>query len=182
MAAARKAIGWPHEPFVIPDELRAAWDHRGRGAAAEAAWRDLLGRYRGAHPELARELERRSRGELPPGWNETVLQALTAGLAQQAPQATRQSSQATLNVIAPRIPEICGGSADLTGSNNTKFKAARELDPKDASGDYIHYGVREFGMTAVMNGIALHGGLCPTAAPSWCSPITRAMRCVWPRS
>ena len=88
-------------------------------------------------------------------------QALAAGLAQQAPQATRQSSQATLNVIAPRIPEIFGGSADLTGSNNTKFKAAREFDPKEASGNYIHYGVREFGMTAVMNGIALHGGFLP---------------------
>ncbi|HEX3844264.1 MAG TPA: transketolase [Steroidobacteraceae bacterium] len=161
VAAAREAIGWPHEPFVIPEELRAAWDHRRRGAAAEAAWRDLLGRYGGAHPQLACELERRSRGELPADWNETVSQALAAGLAQQAPQATRQSSQATLNVIAPRIPEIFGGSADLTGSNNTKFKAARELDPKDASGDYIHYGVREFGMTAVMNGVALHGGLLP---------------------
>jgi transketolase len=161
VAAARKAIGWPYEPFVIPDELRTAWDHRSRGAAAESAWRELLGRYGGAHPELAREFERRARGELPADWQETVTRALAAGLAQKAPQATRQSSQAALNVIASRIPEIVGGSADLTGSNNTRFKAARELDPKDASGDYIHYGVREFGMTAVMNGIALHGGLLP---------------------
>ena len=161
VAAARERIGWPYEPFVVPAELRAAWDHRGRGADAESAWRGLLGRYRQAHPDLAREFERRVRGGLPADWQETVSRALTAGLAQQAPQATRQSSQATLNVIAPRIPEIFGGSADLTGSNNTRFKAARELDPKDASGDYIHYGVREFGMTAVMNGIALHGGLLP---------------------
>jgi transketolase len=161
VAAARKALGWPHEPFTIPEELRSAWDHRSRGADAESVWRALLGRYRDAHPQLARELERRLRGELPTDWKETVSLALAAGIAQQAPQATRQSSQATLNVIAPRIPEIVGGSADLTGSNNTRFKAARELDPTNASGDYIHYGVREFGMTAVMNGVALHGGLLP---------------------
>ena len=161
VAATRKAIGWPYEPFVIPDELRAAWDHRRGGAAAESAWQELLGRYRGAYPQLARELERRMGGELPGNWRETVSQALAAGLAQQAPQATRQSSQATLNVIAPALPEIFGGSADLTGSNNTKFKAARELDPKEASGNYVHYGVREFGMTAAMNGIALHGGFLP---------------------
>jgi transketolase len=161
VAATRKAIGWPYEPFVIPAELRAAWDHRAAGAAAESAWRDLFGRYASAHPELARELERRMRGELPTDWRETASQALAAGLAQQAPQATRQSSQATLNVMAPRMPEIFGGSADLTPSNNTKFKGAREFDPKEASGNYIHYGVREFGMTAVMNGIALHGGFLP---------------------
>jgi transketolase len=161
VAATRNAIDWPHEPFAIPDELRGAWDHRSRGAAAESAWQELLARYRGAHPELAREFERRTRGELPGNWTETVSQALAAGLAQTAPQATRQSSQATLNVIAPRIPEIVGGSADLTGSNNTRFKAAREFDAKEASGNYLHYGVREFGMTASMNGIALHGGFLP---------------------
>jgi transketolase len=161
VAATRKAIGWPYEPFVIPAELRAAWDHRSSGAAAESAWRELFARYGGAHPQLARELERRIRGELPADWRETASQALAAGLAQQAPQATRQSSQATLSVIAPRLPEVFGGSADLTGSNNTKFKAAREFDPKEATGNYIHYGVREFGMTAVMNGIALHGGFLP---------------------
>jgi transketolase len=161
LAATRKAIGWPYEPFVIPAELRAAWDHRSRGAAAEAAWRQVLAGYSSAHPQLARELERRMRGELPGDWRETASQALAAGLAQQAPQATRQSSQATLGVIAPRIPEIFGGSADLTGSNNTKFKGASEFDPKEATGNYIHYGVREFGMTAIMNGIALHGGFLP---------------------
>jgi transketolase len=161
VAATRKAIAWPFEPFAIPDELRAAWDHRSGGAAAESAWRELLGRYRSAHPQLARELERRMRGELPGNWRETASQALAAGLAQQAPQATRQSSQATLDVIAPALPEIFGGSADLTGSNNTRFKLARELDPREASGNYMHWGVREFGMTAAMNGIALHGGFLP---------------------
>ncbi|HEX8756038.1 MAG TPA: transketolase [Steroidobacteraceae bacterium] len=161
IAATRQAIGWPFEPFAIPEELRCAWDHRGRGAAAESAWLQLLARYRSEHPDLAHELERRVSGALPADWRETASLALGAALAQKAPQATRQSSQATLNVIAPRIPEIFGGSADLTGSNNTKFKAARELDLRNASGNYVHYGVREFGMTAVMNGIALHGGLLP---------------------
>jgi transketolase len=161
VAATRKAIGWPYEPFVIPDELRSAWDHRSRGADAESGWRELFARYRGAHPELAREFERRMHGELPGNWEETVSQALAVGLAQKTPQATRQSSQAMLDMIAPLLPEIFGGSADLTPSNNTKFKTARELDLKEASGDYMHYGVREFGMTAVMNGIALHGGFLP---------------------
>ena len=161
VAATRKAIGWPYEPFVIPAELRAAWDHRERGAAAESAWKELFAGYAAAHPQLARELERRIRGELPADWSEIASQALASALAQQAPQATRQSSQATLNLIAPRMPEIFGGSADLTPSNNTRFKAARDFDPKEATGDYIHYGVREFGMTAVMNGIALHGGFLP---------------------
>jgi transketolase len=161
VAATRAAIDWSYEPFVIPADLRAAWDHRSRGAAADSAWQELLAGYRHAYPELAREFERRMRGELPGNWRDTVSQALAAGLAQTAPQATRQSSQATLNVIAPLVPEIVGGSADLTGSNNTKFKAAREFNPKEASGNYLHYGVREFGMTAVMNGIALHGGFLP---------------------
>jgi transketolase len=161
VAATRKAIGWPYEPFVIPAELRAAWDHRERGAAVESAWKQLFARYAGAHPQLARELERRTRGELPADWSETAAQALAAALAQQAPQATRQSSQAALNLIAPRIPEIFGGSADLTPSNNTRFKSARDFDPQEATGNYIHYGVREFGMTAVMNGIALHSGFLP---------------------
>ena len=161
VAATRRAIGWPHGPFEIPAELRCAWDQRSRGAAAESAWRELLDRYRGAYPDLAAELERRLGGGLPADWRQTASRALAAALAQTAPQATRQSSQATLNVIGPALPEILAGSADLTGSNNTLFKGARELDPQDASGDYIHYGVREFGMTAVMNGIALHGGFLP---------------------
>ena len=161
VAAARKNLNWPYEPFVVPDELRAAWDHRRAGAAAESAWRELFGRYRTAHPELAREFDRRVRGELAPSWSETAAQALETLLKQTAPQATRQSSQAVLNVIGPALPEIFGGSADLTPSNNTMFKGARTLTSEDASGNYLHYGVREFGMTAVMNGISLHGGFVP---------------------
>jgi transketolase len=161
VAAARKALNWPYEPFVVPEELRTAWDHRRQGAAAEASWRDLFGRYRTAHPELAREFDRRMRGELAPSWKDTAAQTLDTMLKQTAPQATRQSSQAVLNLIAPALTEIFGGSADLTPSNNTMFKGARTVTAEDASGNYMHYGVREFGMTAVMNGIALHGGLRP---------------------
>ncbi|TLY89848.1 MAG: transketolase, partial [Gammaproteobacteria bacterium] len=117
VAAARKALGWPYEPFVVPDELRVAWDHRSHGAAVESAWRELFARYRTAYPELARDFERRMRGELPQSWSGSATEALQMMLKQTAPQATRQSSQAVLNVIAPALPEIIGGSADLTGSN-----------------------------------------------------------------
>jgi transketolase len=161
VAATRKAIGWPCEPFVVPEDLRAQWDHRRRGAAAESAWRDSFQRYRDAHPELAREFDRRMRGELPQNWGSTVAAATTAMVMQSSPKATRQSSQSVLDILGPAVPELLGGSADLTGSNNTLFKGAHTITPDEASGNYIHYGVREFGMTAAMNGIALHGGLIP---------------------
>ena len=161
VAATRKAIGWPSEPFVIPDEIRAAWDHRQRGAAAESAWVELFGRYRNAFPELAREFERRTRGDLPQGWPAAIGAATAAMVKETSPKATRQSSQSVLDVIGPALPEFMGGSADLTGSNNTLFKGSRAVTPEDVTGDYIHYGVREFGMTAAMNGMALHGGLIP---------------------
>ena len=141
--------------------MRAEWDHRQAGAQRERAWRDLFARYAAAHPDLASEFERRTRGDLPQNWGDTVEQTLEALLKQSAPQATRQSSQAALNVLGPALPELFGGSADLTGSNNTLFKGARTLTAADESGDYLHYGVREFGMTAIMNGIALHGGFIP---------------------
>src|SRR5437764_1074918 len=158
VAAARLQLGWPHAPFVVPEEIRAAWDQRVKGAALEAAWRELLARYAQAFPAEAREFERRMRGDLPRNWQQTAAQTLETLLKQAAPQATRQSAQAVLNVLAPALPEIVGGSADLTGSNNTLFKGARTITPAQAAGDYLHYGVREFGMTAIMNGISLHGG------------------------
>ena len=164
VAAARKTLNWPYEPFVVPEELRTAWDHRRQGAAAEASWRELFGRYRTAHPELAREFDRRVRGELASSWKDTAAQTFEALLKQTAPQATRQSSQAVLNSIGPALPEIFGGSADLTPSNNTMFKGARTITPEDASGNYMHYGVREFGMTAMLNGVSLHGGFVPYGA------------------
>ncbi|MGH8261358.1 MAG: transketolase-like TK C-terminal-containing protein, partial [Steroidobacteraceae bacterium] len=161
VAAARKRLGWNYPPFVIPPELKAQWDRREQGAAAEARWRELHDRYRKEHPDLAAELDRRIRGDLPAGWEGAARQALEAARAQAQPQATRQSSQAALNVIGPVLPELIGGSADLSGSNNTQHKASRTITDSDFSGNYIHYGVREFGMTAAMNGLALHGGLVP---------------------
>ena len=161
VAAARQTLGWPYPPFVVPEEIRAAWDHRRQGAALESAWRELFAGYARAFPELAREFERRMRGELPANWRDVAAQALQAQLKQSAPQATRQSSQALLNLIVPALPEVLGGSADLTGSNNTLFKGARTITPAARAGDYLHYGVREFAMTAIMCGLALHGGLLP---------------------
>jgi transketolase len=161
VAAARQQLGWSYPPFVVPEEIRAAWDHRRQGAAIEAEWRARFDRYAQAFPDLAREFTRRMRGELPASWGDTAAKTLQALAGQTAPQATRASSQAALNVIGPALPEIFGGSADLTGSNNTLFKGAVTLTPEEVSGDYLHYGVREFGMTAIMNGIALHGGHLP---------------------
>jgi transketolase len=161
VAAARKTLGWSYPPFEVPEEIRAQWDHRKAGAQREASWRELFARYAKAHPDLAAEFERRMRGELPQNWDDTVKQVLEALAKQSAPQATRQSSQAALNVLGPALPELFGGSADLTGSNNTLFKGARTVTPADENGDYLHYGVREFGMTAIMNGIAVHGGFIP---------------------
>jgi len=161
VAAARQKLGWTAPPFEVPSELRAAWNHERAGRAAEARWQELFTRYRNAHPALASEFERRMRGELPANWLDTARAAFAAGQAVQGSQATRQSSQAMLNVIGPALPELFGGSADLTVSNSSMRKGARVLTPDDAAGDYIHYGVREFGMTAAMSGMALHGGLIP---------------------
>jgi transketolase len=161
VALARKTLNWPYEPFEIPAPLKQAWDHHAAGAAVEAAWNELYGRYRAANPQLAAELERRIRGDLPQKWSDTAAQLRTAAVTEPKPQATRQSSQASLNVIAPLLPELLGGSADLTGSNNTLPKNVAAVTPTDFSGHYFHYGVREFGMTAIMNGIALHGGFIP---------------------
>ncbi|HET7756441.1 MAG TPA: transketolase [Steroidobacteraceae bacterium] len=161
VAAARAALGWPYPPFVVPEEIRAAWDQRARGAALEAAWGELLARYRAAFPAEAREFERRMLGALPAAWPDTAAQIHAALARQSAPQATRASSQAALNLLAPALPEILGGSADLTQSNSTFFKGASTVIPGDGTGDYLHYGVREFGMTAFLNGVALHGGFIP---------------------
>jgi transketolase len=161
VAATRKTIGWPYPPFEIPSELKAQWDRREQGAAAEGRWRELFARYRKEYSDLAAEFERRVSGNLPKGWSEAARQALEAARAQSQPQATRKSSLGALNAIAPALPEFLGGSADLTGSNDTYNKASRTITDEDLSGNYIHYGVREFGMTAVMNGLALHAGLLP---------------------
>jgi transketolase len=161
VAGARQQLGWTAPPFVVPDELRAAWDHKQAGRATEDAWNQLYGRYRSAHPELAAELERRMNGKLPADWSETRKAALSAAQAVTGSQSTRVSSQGALNSIGVRLPELLGGSADLTPSNNTLQKISRAIGPTDDSGNYIHYGVREFGMTAIMSGMALHGALMP---------------------
>jgi transketolase len=161
VARARKQLNWPYEPFVIPDELKAEWDHRKTGEAAEKTWKDLFARYQKEFPELAREFERRTAGVLPKSWGENASKVVESLGTQSKPQATRQSSQAVLDLLAPGLPEFFGGSADLTPSNNTQFKNAVTLTPEDFSGNYMHYGVREFGMTAALNGAALHGGFVP---------------------
>jgi len=161
VAAARRELNWSYPAFVVPEELRTAWDHREQGAANEAEWRALFARYTEAFPELARDFTRRMLGALPAGWRDIAAQVRQELCKQSAPQATRASSQAALNIIGPALPEIFAGSADLTPSNNTLFKGAVTLTPGKAEGNYLHYGVREFGMTAIMNGIALHGGMLP---------------------
>ncbi|MEW5791071.1 MAG: transketolase [Pseudomonadota bacterium] len=157
----RENIGWPHEPFSVPEEVYAGWDARGKGEAAQNAWNHKFKAYKETYPEDAAELERRMSGELPANWAETV-KALIDGLRQEKPNiATRVASGKAINAIAPTLPEIVGGSADLTPSNNTIWKGATELVPPLISGNYIHYGVREFGMATVMNGLSLHGGFLP---------------------
>jgi transketolase len=158
VAAARRTLGWEHPPFVIPDEIKAQWDAREAGAHREAAWQDLFVRYRKEHPQLAAEFERRMRGELPPGFKDAAAKCIADAAQQAANVATRQSSQAALNALGPVLPELIGGSADLTGSNNTRRKDSRTYTPEDPTGDYIYYGVREFGMTAILSGLTLHGG------------------------
>ena len=161
VTAARQTLGWRYPPFEVPSDIQASWDHRAQGAALEGEWRALFARYRAAFPDLATQFERRIQGKLPENWEDTVKQTLETLGKQSAPQATRASSQAALNVLGPALPELFGGSADLTGSNNTLFKGAVTITADQENGDYLHYGVREFGMTGMMNGIALHGGLIP---------------------
>jgi transketolase len=161
VAATRKHIDWPYEPFQIPQEIAQGWDARRRGSAVEAKWQTKFGAYRTAFPELAADFERRMAGELPSGWPQVVAKYLEQTAQGTTALATRQTSQAALNAFGPGLPELFGGSADLTGSNNTNRKDSRVWKSAEPSGNYLHYGVREFGMAAIMNGIALHGGLIP---------------------
>ena len=161
VAAARRTLGWEHPPFVIPAEIKAQWDAREQGERREAEWRQLLSRYGKEYPELAREYERRMHGELPANFRAAAAKCIADAVQQGASVATRQSSQAALNALGPVLPELIGGSADLTGSNNTLRKDSRTITGEDASGNYVHFGVREFGMTAILSGLALHGGLIP---------------------
>ena len=161
VALARKTLGWPYEPFVVPDEIRAGWDARAAGKRAEGRWRRRFKAYESAHPQLAAEFRRRTDAALPDAFDAWIGEGAAAAQAAAQPVATRQSSQAVLNSLGPRLPELLGGSADLTGSNNTRIKGTEPYTAAHPAGDYLHYGVREFGMGAVMNGIVLHGGYVP---------------------
>jgi transketolase len=159
-AATRAALGWTNAPFEVPQALRAQWDARAAGRAAHGDWGKRFEAYSREHPALAAEFTRRMKGELPADWKHTAEAVLAAARAVSAPTATRKSSQNALELLVPALPELLGGSADLTWSNLTAVKASASVDA-NPGGNYVHYGVREFGMAALMNGIALHGGFIP---------------------
>ena len=164
VAATRAALGWDHPPFDIPKDIGEAWNARDRGAASENDWQGRLAAYEAAHPALAGEFTRRMAGELPANF-ETAMNDYIALCAENAADvASRKASQQTLNVMGPVVPELLGGSADLAGSNLTLWGGSKGIDAKDASGNYIFYGVREFAMSAIMNGLALHKGFIPYGA------------------
>ena len=163
IALTRAAIGWSAEPFDIPQDVYDAWSARERGARLETAWNDLFARYRVNEPELAAEFERRMRGGLGLAYDEAVDAAIEQAIAAAATIATRKASQNALQHFGPALPEMLGGSADLTGSNLTDFTGAGAMRDRGGrlTGRHINYGVREFGMAAIMNGLALHGGFIP---------------------
>jgi transketolase len=161
IVAARKTLGWSHDAFVIPEDIYDAWDAKDKGAAEEAEWDDRFAEYATDHPELAAEFKRRMAGELPANFASDMAAFIADAQANPKKVATRQASQICLNQLGPILPEMLGGSADLAGSNLTKWDGSKGITGADASGNYIYYGVREFGMSAIMNGIALHGGFVP---------------------
>ena len=160
----RAQLDWNYGAFEIPEELYKEWDCREKGAAAEAEWDTRFAAYKAAHPELAAEFERRISGELPADFADYAAEYIRSCQAESATIASRKASQNTLNAYGPKLPELLGGSADLAGSNLTIWDGCKSITAKDASGNYLHYGVREFGMTAIVNGIALHGGFIPYGA------------------
>ncbi|OGT72254.1 MAG: transketolase [Gammaproteobacteria bacterium RIFCSPLOWO2_02_FULL_57_10] len=160
IAATRAAIGWSHAPFEVPDDIRKAWDARDKGFAAESAWKEDLVRYEEAYPELAMELVRRLKGQLPNHFAGKADEYILACQAKGENIASRKASQNCLAEFGQHLPEMLGGSADLAGSNLTTWSGSRVI-ADSADGNYINYGVREFGMSAIMNGIALHGGFIP---------------------
>ena len=158
VALVRKTIGWNHPPFEIPEQVYRGWDAKEAGAAAEADWNRRFEAYARAHPEPAAEFKRRIAGELPADWERKAGDFIQSVNALARKVATRKASQDAIEGYAPALPELLGGSADLTGSNLTMWSGSRALTPDDPSGNYIHYGVREFAQAAIMNGIELHGG------------------------
>jgi transketolase len=160
LKATREALGWNEGPFEIPSELQQAWNATGRGAVLMRDWSDRFAAYASAHPELAAELQRRFDGDLPADFTTHCSQVFERIASEAKPVATRRASQLALDAYAPLLPELFGGSADLTGSNLTAFEGHRTAG-RDRHGNHLSYGVREFGMAALMNGMALHGGLIP---------------------
>jgi transketolase len=160
VAATRAAIGWTHPPFEIPAPLRAAWDARARGAQLEAQWRERFAGYEAKYPELAAELQRRMAGELPANWRAATRDLVAAIDGQAQTIATRKASQNAIEGLGKILPELVGGSADLAGSNLTLWSGSKGIGRGDG-GNYVYYGVREFGMCAILNGLALHGGVIP---------------------
>jgi len=159
----RENIGWSHPPFEIPDDIYQAWDATKQGMQSQQEWEQTFSQYQKTHPELANELTRRMQGDMPANWKEQTEKALQAINADAKSVATRKSSELSLEAVGPLLPELVGGSADLTPSNNTFWSGSKEITAEDASGNYIRYGVREFAMSAIMNGLSLHGGFIPYA-------------------
>lgn len=164
IAAAREALGWTHAPFEIPEAIYGGWDARAAGATREQAWEASMDAYAAAFPEEAAELRRRLAGELPADFQTRAQAWIDQCQAEGQSIASRKASQNCLSAFGPLLPELLGGSADLAGSNLTLWQGAQGITREDASGNYVYYGVREFGMSAIMNGIALHGGFVPYGA------------------
>jgi len=164
IAATRAAIGWEHPAFTVPDEIYSGWDAKTAGAEHEAAWNTAMDAYRSAHPALAAELSRRLAGELPEDFSAKAQAYVEHCQSAGESIASRKASQNAINALGPILPEFMGGSADLAGYNLTLWSGSQGVSADDAAGNYIYYGVREFGMSAIMNGIALHGGFIPYGA------------------
>lgn len=164
IALTREKLGWSHGPFEVPADVYTAWDGRKRGGAMNAEWRGLLDRYCTDFPVLGNELKRRLAGDLPDNWTELLDAELAAAQEQGESIASRNASRNALNVLGPHLPELAGGSADLAGSNLTIWSDSKALNRADFDGNYVYFGVREFGMAAIANGMALYGGIIPYAA------------------
>jgi transketolase len=161
IAATRKRLNWEYAPFVIPDEIYAAWNAVPKGKQLEEHWQNMFNNYQTAHPELAAKFLRRINRKLPEAWPDKANAYINELNNKQENIATRKSSQNCLNAYGPLLPELLGGSADLTGSNLTNWSGSKDITNKDPTGNYLHYGVREFGMFGILNGLALHGGFIP---------------------